>query len=182
MKTMTFTLNIPNTTIKDRILNEISIFDKQKQIDKSNFDTMYKMLSILAKDICNGLNQAVGETVWIFPTNGEYKSKRSDLGKLTNKNLLTIGLYLNPIYRNTTTNTFVVYLGFEYKEVFREGKSISDYHALTDNQEIEIYFADDSKSSSYKKNRVFTKITDLNDVHELAKVGYKQYFDNAINK
>lgn len=182
MKTLTFTLDIPSTSIKDRILNEISNFEKQKQIDKSNFDTMYNKLSDLAKDICNGLNQAIGEEVWTFPTNGEYKSKSGDLGKFTNKNLLTIGLYFNPIYRNTTTKTFVVYLGFEYKEVFREGKDISDYYALTDNQEIEVYFADDSKSSGYNKNRVFTKITYLNDIHELAKVGYRQYFDNAINK
>lgn len=182
MKTLTFTLDIPSTSIKDRILNEISNFEKQKQIDKSNFDTMYNKLSDLAKDICNGLNQSIGEEVWSFPKNGQYCHENTDLGKFTNKPLLTIGLYFNPIYRNRATKAFVVYLGFEYKKVFREGKNVSDYYALTDNQEIEVYFADDSKSSSYKTNRVFTKITDLNEIHELAKVGYKQYFDNAINK
>lgn len=34
MRTLTFTLDIPNTSIKDRILNEVSIFVKQKPTTK----------------------------------------------------------------------------------------------------------------------------------------------------
>lgn len=178
MKVVNFSIEIPLVSFRDTILSEMNAYKNKKESDEKQRGVMVQKLFKMADELKIALNEAIGENIWVLDNRSHIGHKSHFKG---NK-IIYVELHFTPIYINKGSHTYSVKIGVPYEEVYKVGQSFPDYYRVVEGGDVQIWYNDISNARTLKdEDETIIKITDLNKIHELSKIGYVQFLEKKLN-